>query len=200
MKVLGLTGGIASGKSTVAHLLAAAGGAIVDADVLAREAVAPGTPGLQAVVARFGAELVDARGQLDRRLLGARVFGDPGALADLNAIVHPAVRQAMQEALARLAASPAPPRFAVLVIPLLYEGGLQELVDEVWVVNVPPAVQRARLAARDGFDPAGVEARLASQWPLARKAELADRVIDNSGPPEALEPQVRAALRSAGLA
>lgn len=200
MRVLGLTGGIASGKSTVAHLLEERGGAIIDADVLAREVVEPGTPGLAAIVRRFGPEVLDGPGALDRRALGARVFGDPAALADLNAIVHPAVRQAMHAHLAELAARPSPPRFAVLVIPLLYEGGLEDLVDEVWVVSVPEAVQRARLAARDGFDPAAVEARIQSQWPLARKVELADRVIDNSGTPAELVPRVEAALGAAGLA
>lgn len=198
MKVLGLTGGIASGKSAVAELLARQGGAVIDADALAREVVEPGTPALEAIVRRFGPGVLAASGRLDRAELGRRVFRDAAARADLNAIVHPAVHQAMIHELAKLAERVPPPRFAVLAVPLLYEAGMEGMADRVWVVSVPPEVQRERLIKRDGWTPTEADERIDSQWPLERKAALADRVIDNRGSLSELEAQVRRALEAEG--
>ncbi|HEY9900202.1 MAG TPA: dephospho-CoA kinase [Pantanalinema sp.] len=199
MKVIGLTGGIASGKTTVANLLAEHGGAVIDADVVAREVVEPGTPGLAAIARAFGPEVIDPAGRLDRAALGKRVFADEAERERLNSIVHPAVKEAMTRALADLARRVPPPPFAVLVIPLLFETGMQAMADTVWTLSVPPELQRERLLSRDALSPQEADARIASQWPLSRKLELSDRVIDNTGLPEALDAQVAAALRLEGL-
>ncbi len=156
---LGLTGGIASGKSAVAELLAAHGAVIIDSDVLAREVVAPGTPGLAAVVERFGPGVLRPDGVLDRAALGAVVFADPAARRDLEAIIHPTVRARAAE----LAA--AAPRDAVVVqmIPLLVETGQQDRFDLVVVVDVEPEVQLARIRQRDGLDEPAALARVRAQ-------------------------------------
>lgn len=200
MKVLGLTGGIASGKTTVANLLAARGGAVIDADLVARQVVEPGEPALEAIAEAFGPEVLDPTGRLDRAALARRVFGDESARERLNAIVHPAVREAMTRQLEALARRVPPPAFAVLVVPLLFETGMQTMADTVWTVSVPPALQRERLLARDPLSPEEADARIASQWPLERKLALSDRVLDNAGGPEALAAQLEAALRAEGLA
>ncbi|MNX87018.1 Dephospho-CoA kinase [compost metagenome] len=199
MKVIGLTGGIASGKTTVANRLAARGGAVIDADQIAREVVEPGTPALEAIAEAFGPEVLDPAGRLDRAALARRVFGNEPARERLNAIVHPAVKEAMTRALDALRQRPTPPPFAVLVVPLLFETGMQAMADTVWTVSVPPAMQRARLLARDALSEAEADARIASQWPLARKLALSDRVIDNTGVLEALDAQIAAALQAEGL-
>lgn len=199
MKVIGLTGGIASGKTTVANLLAARGGAVIDADRIAREVVEPGAPALEAIARTFGPEVIDPGGRLDRAALARRIFGDEQARERLNAIVHPAVEEAMLQALAELRASASVPPFAVLVVPLLFETGMQTMADTVWTVSVPPALQRERLVARDALSEAEADARIAAQWPLERKLELSDRVLDNTGIPGALDAQVAAALRAEGL-
>lgn len=191
MKRVGLTGGIASGKSTVADLLRARGAVIIDADVLAREAVAPGTPGLDAIVRRFGTGVLHADGTLDRPALGRIVFADDGARADLNAIVHPAVRA---RATALAAAAP-PDAVVVEVIPLLVETGQADAFDLVVVVDVDPAVQIERLIQRDGLAPDAAQARLAAQASRAQRLAAADVVIDNAGEPQDLEPAVDALWR-----
>lgn len=192
---IALTGGIGSGKSTVADLLARRGAVIVDADVLAREAVAPGTPGLAAVVARFGPGVLAADGTLDRAALGALVFADAAARADLNAIVHPRVRDLA--ARRRAEALAADPRAVVVhVIPLLVETGQADAFDTVVVVDCPVAVQVARVMARNGLSRADAEARVAAQASRAERLAAATHVVDNGGPADRLGPQV-AALWSA---
>ena len=183
---VGLTGGIASGKSLVAAELAARGAVIIDADVLAREVVEPGTPGLAAVVARFGPGVVTGDGALDRRALAGLVFGDPPALADLNAIVHPPVRAAIDDRLAELAGTDA---VVVLEIPLLVESGRSYGESMVVVVDCPPDVALRRLVDR-GMDEADARRRMAAQVPRARRLAAADVVLDNAGSRADLERQV----------
>jgi dephospho-CoA kinase len=173
-----LTGGIATGKSTVLRRLTAAGIPVIDADLLARQVVARGTPGFDAVVARFGPGVVAAAGDLDRRALGARVFADPAARAALEAIVHPAVYVAIA---AWVAGLPAATRVAVADIPLLFETGRAGDFDRVVVVACSRDEQRRRLRTRDGLSDAEVDARLAAQWPIEHKANRADRVIWTNG-------------------
>ncbi len=177
---IGLTGGIASGKSTVARWLEQQGLPVLDADVYAREALAPNTPGAAAVLERYG-EVVRAKdsttnsGVIDRGALGQIVFNAPQEREWLERLVHPLVRQRFDAELAALAAQPA----VVLVIPLLFEAGLESLCSEIWLVDCEPEQQLERLMQRDGLNEAAAEARINAQWPLERKRELADRVIDN---------------------
>jgi dephospho-CoA kinase len=189
MLVVGLTGGIGSGKSTVASLLARRGAVIVDADALARDAVAPGTPGLSEVVARFGAGVVGARGELDRGALAAIVFADAAALADLNAIVHPWVRAAIAERLAGLDGG-AFDGVVVLEIPLLVESGRSYGASKVIVVDCPEDVARRRLVEERGMDEGDARRRMAAQASRAHRLAAADVVIDNSGSLADLERQV----------
>jgi len=188
--VVGLTGGIACGKSTVAAQLAELGVPIVDADALAREVVAPGTPGLAAIVERFGPDVLLADGSLDRKKLGERVFSDPDARRALNAITHPRIAAAGLEKLRALADHPAP--YRVYEAALLVENGMAKAFAALVVVTVDEATQLARLMARDGSTEDEARARIASQLPLAKKVEVADHVIDNSGAPAATRAQVHA--------
>ena len=163
---IGLTGPIGCGKSTVARWLATRGAAVIDADALARELTAPGTPGLAAVIGRFGSAFLGPDGSLDRAALGRLVFADPAALRDLEAIVHPAVRERV---LARLAAATDGGAPAVVIEAIkLVEGGLAAICDEVWLVTCRPRTQRARLAAR-GDDPVAIEQRIAAQGDIVRR-------------------------------
>ncbi|HUL58838.1 MAG TPA: dephospho-CoA kinase [Anaeromyxobacteraceae bacterium] len=184
MRVVGLTGGIATGKSTFAALLRARGVPVLDADALARAAVAPGTPALAEIARAFGAEVLAADGTLDRRKVAARVFADPAARRRLEAITHPAVRAAMRAETARLEA--AGQALVLYDTPLLYEVGLDRELDAVAVVYAPREEQRARLAARDGLGPAEADARLAAQLDIEEKARRADFVVDNTGATAAL--------------
>ena len=183
---VGLTGGIGSGKSAVADLLAGNGAVVIDADQLARAAVAPGTPGLAAVVAGFGEGVLTPNGELDRAALGEIVFADAAARARLNAIVHPEVRRlaAAQEELA--------PSDAVVVhvIPLLVETGQQGAFDAVVVVDVDPAIQLDRIQRRDGLPADQARARMNAQADRATRLAAADFVIDNSGSPDDLAARV----------
>lgn len=179
MRVVGLTGGIASGKTTFADALRALGVPVVDADALARAAVAPGSPALAEIARAFGPDALAPDGSMDRKRVGALVFADPGARARLEAITHPAVRAAMAAETARLATAGHP--LAVYDTPLLYEVGLDRLLDCVVVVWAPRDVQRARLLARDGLSPDDADARLAAQLPLDEKAARADFVVENTG-------------------
>ncbi len=179
MRLVGLTGGIASGKSTLAAALREAGAPVIDADALARAAVRPGSPALEAIRAAFGPSVVTSCGELDRPAMGAIVFADPGARSRLEAIVHPAVRAAVAAETARLAAHGHD--LAFYDVPLLYERGLEREVDCVVVVDASPALQLARLRARDGLSEADARARIASQLPLAEKARRADVVVSNEG-------------------
>lgn len=188
MLKVGLTGGIGSGKSEVTRRLAALGAYVVDADVLAREVVEPGTPGLAAVAAEFGAEVLRPDGSLDRDRLGAIVFADPAARARLNAIVHPLVGAATAE---RFAAAPAD---AIVVhdVPLLVEVGLAAAYDVVLVVAATPETQRSRLVRARGMSADEARSRIAAQAPLADKLAVADFVITNDGSLDDLDRQVQA--------
>ncbi|MGI8806295.1 MAG: dephospho-CoA kinase [Acidimicrobiales bacterium] len=168
-------------------MLAARGAVVVDADLLAREAVAVGTEGFRAVVERFGAGVVAPDGSLDRRALAALVFEDPAALADLNAIVHPPVRAVIGDRLAELEGTDA---VVVLEIPLLVESGRSYGESAVIVVDCPEDVAIHRLVDRRGMDETDARRRLAAQVPRAQRLAAADVVIDNSGPLDALNPQV----------
>lgn len=184
---VGLTGGIASGKSTVADLFSDLGVPVIDTDVLAREVVVPGSAALAEIAAAFGAEMVRADGSLDRRRLREFVFSRPEARRRLEGLLHPLIRAAME---IRSAAAGGP--YQMLVIPLLFESGLQDRVERVLVVDCPEDVQRARLMARDGETPESVERLLAAQWSRADRLAGADDVIDNGGDLPALKRQVRA--------
>lgn len=173
---VGLTGGIASGKSAVADLLAEHGAVIIDADVLAREAVAPGTSGLAEVIRRFGAEIAPG-GRLDRARLGEQVFADPSARRDLEAIVHPRVRDRAAE----LERAAPPDAVVVQVIPLLVETGQSDRFDVVVVVDATPDIQRRRLMKRNALTSAQAEARLNAQASRAERLAAADLVITNDG-------------------
>jgi dephospho-CoA kinase len=192
MVVVGLTGAIGSGKSTVAAMLAQRGAVVVDADILAREAVAPGTPGLRAVVDRFGAGVVAGDGSLDRSALAAIVFGDTGALADLNAIVHPPVRAAIASQVAAFAGTDA---VVVLEIPLLVESGRSYGTSAVIVVDCAEEVALRRLVEGRGMAEGDARRRMAAQVSRAERLAAADIVIDNSGPPASLEAQVEGVWR-----
>ncbi len=191
MLVVGLTGGIASGKSTAAEILRGQGAAVVSSDVLAREAVAPGEPALEAIVSAFGASALAPDGTLDRRALGRRVFADPEALARLEAILHPEIRARTLRALRALQRTGQPA--AVCEIPLLFEVGLHlpgSFIDQIWLVYVPEQEQVRRLVLREGLHPEEARRRLRAQWPMERKRPLADVVVDNTGPWEDLADQV----------
>lgn len=175
---IALTGGIATGKSTVARTLRAQGIPVVDADALARDAVAPGSAGLRAVVERFGPSVLDPDGALNRAALGSIVFADPAARRDLEALVHPVVRAGVAAFFAALPPG-APP--GVAEIPLAYETGWAATFDVVVVAACAPATQFARLVARDGLPPEEARRRLAAQWPIADKARLADLVVLTDG-------------------
>ena len=178
--VIGLTGGVASGKSSVARAFEARhAGGLVDADLAARAVVEPGTEGLSAVVAHFGPEVLAADGRLDRAALRALVFGDAGQRKALEALLHPRIRAWM---LAHAEAAPTP--YVVLDIPLLAEGGGRAtwpMLDRIVVVDVPVPVQRARLMARDGIDAALAERMIAAQATRAQRLALADDVLVNLG-------------------
>lgn len=176
MPVVGLTGGIASGKSAVADQLAALGVAVVDTDQLAREIVAPGQPALAEIVHRFGSEVLDADGGLDRSRMRARVFADASARADLEAITHPRIHALAQ---ARLRASSGP--YAVVVVPLLVEKGRYDFIDRVLVVDVDPGRQLQRLQQRDGVTAELARAMIAAQCSRERRLMAADDVIHNDG-------------------
>lgn len=186
LRVFALTGGIASGKSTVARHWRSLGLPVVDADELSRRVVAPGTPGLAAIVERFGPSVIDDGGALDRGALGRIVFGNPAARRELEAIVHPRVQQAAAEELARIAATGR--ELACYEVPLLFETGQQDAYRPVVVVAVDEATQLERAMQRDGLGAGEARARIAAQMPLAEKVARADYVIDNSGPiPSTLE-------------
>lgn len=183
---VGLTGGIGSGKSEVARLLAARGAVVVDSDVLAREVVAPGTDGLTEVVAAFGPEVLTPAGELNRPALGRLVFADPSARARLEGIVHPRVRRRAAE----IAAAAAADAVVVHDVPLLVETGQQDRFDEVVVVDVPEEVQVDRLVRVRGMDEGDARARIAAQASRTDRLAAATVVIDNSGSLGALRARV----------
>ncbi|MFJ1790351.1 dephospho-CoA kinase [Kitasatospora griseola] len=184
---IGLTGGIGAGKSEVSRQLAALGAVIVDSDLIAREVVAPGTPGLAAVVAEFGPGVLLPDGALDRPALGRIVFGDPARLAALNAIVHPLVRARSAE----LEAAAGPDAIVVHDVPLLAENGLAPLYDLVVVIDVPDAERLRRLTALRGMPEDEARARMAAQATREDRLAVADLVLDNSGDLDGLTARVR---------
>lgn len=196
--IIGLTGGIASGKSTVSAMLAKLGAAVVDADQIAREVVLPGEPALREVVAAFGQAILHEDGTLNRKKLGELVFADAAKRKRLEAILHPAIRRTMAERIARLAREN-PERLVVADIPLLYETGLDARYPHVLVVYVPPAVQLERLMKRDGLSEEEAGKRLAAQLPIDEKKARATWVIDNSGTREDTRRQVLDFWRERGL-
>jgi dephospho-CoA kinase len=187
MLKVGLTGGIGAGKSEVSRLLASYGAVLVDADLIAREVVAPGTPGLAAVVAEFGEGVLLPDGSLDRPKLGSVVFADPARLAALNAIVHPLVRDRSAE----LERRAGPGDVLVNDVPLLAENGLAKVFDLVVVVDAAEGTRLDRLVRLRGMPEKEARARMAAQSSREDRLAIADLVIDNDGPLEALEPQVR---------
>ena len=180
-----LTGGIASGKSTVADLFAALGVPVIDTDVIAREVVEPGQPALEEVAAAFGPGVLGPDGRLDRRRLRDMVFADPTARRRLEAILHPAIRARM-ETQSRAAGGP----YQLLVIPLLAEGGRRDHVDRVLLVDVPESAQVERLMRRDGSSREQARAALAAQASRAVRQAIADDVIENTGGVEDLRARV----------
>ena len=176
---IGLTGGIASGKSALEKAFAKQGVVVADADLLAREVVAPGEPALAAVVERFGRDVLQADGQLDRAALRVRVFGDPDQRRALEAILHPAIR-ARLEAICRAAPGP----YAIATVPLLTEGGGRAAypwLHRILVVDTPAAVQKARLMQRDGIDATLADQMMAAQASRAERLALADEIVVNDG-------------------
>lgn len=182
---VGITGGIGSGKSTVAALFAALGVTVIDADILARELSAPGTEGYDAIVAHFGAEILSPARVIDRQRLRERVFADVEARKALEAILHPRIRARMHE-LARAARPP----YCILVIPLLIETGQRDLVDRILVVDVPEDIQIARVMARSGLTRLQVQAIIAAQATRAARLAAAGDIIVNANDAAALEPEV----------
>ncbi len=187
MLKIGLTGGIGSGKTTAGDYFAEFGAEVIDTDLLSRELVEPGQPALAEIVAAFGAEVLDGAGRLDRARLRERIFSDVGARRRLEQILHPRIRAAM---LARAEQSTAP--YVIFVIPLLFETGQQDLVDRVLLIDVPEAMQRRRVAARDALDDAQIEQIMRAQTDRATRLRDADDVIHNDGSIDLL----RAAVQS----
>ena len=192
---IGLTGGIASGKSSVGHWLAQQGLPVLDADQFAREALEPGRNATNTVLQRYGASVQDnGATSINRAALGRIVFQDPAERHWLEQLIHPIVRDRFDQALTLHAKTPA----IVLMIPLLFESGLESLCSEIWLVDCDESQQLERLIARDGLSPAAAQARIAAQWPLSRKRALADHVISNQGQPSAWQAQARRLLSNPG--
>ncbi|MFC7442868.1 dephospho-CoA kinase [Laceyella putida] len=187
--IFGLTGGIATGKSTVAQMLRERGAVIIDADQVAREVVEPGTEGLARVVATFGNEVLDEAGRLNRPALGSIIFHDEGARRKLNQLLHPLIMGKMRQDAEK--ARQADPRAVIIWdVPLLIEEKMTPLVDEVILVYVPESIQLARLMDRNQLSEQEAKARIASQLGIEEKKQWADYVIDNSGTLEETEKQV----------
>ncbi len=189
MFVIGLTGGIGAGKSEVARTLQDLGAVLINADAIGHETYRPGTQGWREVVEAFGEQVLQPSGLIDRKRLGSIVFNDPQAMARLNAIVHPKMRQAMERRLQELEQSGT--QVAVLEAAILIEAGWTSLVDEVWSVEAPEPVVAERLARRNGLTREEVRRRIAAQISAAERASKAQVVIENSGTVEELRAKVR---------
>lgn len=188
MYVVAITGGIGSGKTTVANQFAALGIEVVDADLIAREVVEPGTPALAAIASHFGPGILDEQGRLDRRALRERIFSDPAAKSWLNALLHPIIRSEM---LRQCAAANSP--YCLLVVPLLVENRLTELADRVLVIDVDETTQIERTCRRDGVSLEQAQAILASQASRSERLAMADDVLDNqSGTTETIRERILA--------
>ena len=191
MHVIGLTGGIASGKSTVARFFREQEVSVLDADVLGHRTYDPGTDTFAAVVRTFGDDLVASDGTIDRKVLGTKVFGKPEELKRLTDIVWPGIRKLASEALSELETGGT--ALAVLEAAVLFEAGWEDLTDEIWVVVVEPELAVERLAARNGLDADAARARIASQLSNAERTSRADLVIENNSDMGALETRIQAA-------
>lgn len=189
MRIIGLTGGIASGKTTVARMLAELGAVIVDADQISREAVMPGSAALTALVEEFGPDILLPDGALDRARVARTVFRDPEARKRLEAILHPAIRQLAHKRLTEL--REAGTEVVLYVAPLLIEAGAVSIVDEIWVVHVEQATQISRLMARDGITEQEALQRIAAQMPMEEKRKYGKVVIENGQGIAQTEKQVR---------
>ncbi len=182
IRIIGLTGGIASGKSSVARFFQERGVPVIDADQLSRDAVEPGSVGLARIVAEFGTGVLDESGRMDRAKVAAQVFSDARKRSALEAILHPEIKRLAGQAL--FLAAEAGHAVVMYMAPLLIEAGATERVDEIWVVTVKPEIQMERLMRRDGVDQAAAQRIIASQMSLAEKESYGRIVIDNSGTPE----------------
>ena len=188
---IGLTGGIASGKSTVSAMLRQMGAVVIDTDWIAHEVTAPGSGAVMEMSRRYGTDIVKEDGSLRRDAVGKIVFSDPVEKKWLEALLHPLIRaEAEKQAQAAFEAGQ---RVVVLDVPLLFESGWNGKVDEIWTVYTPQAIQEVRLQRRDGYTDSEIADRLASQWPIDEKAKRADVVIDNTGLPESTRRQVEVA-------
>ncbi|HBV95896.1 MAG: dephospho-CoA kinase [Peptococcaceae bacterium BICA1-7] len=179
--IIGLTGNIGSGKSTVSRRLAQLGAEIIDTDALAREVVAPGTPGLERIIREFGAGMLDEKGELDRAGMAAVVFDDPGARAKLEGIIHPEIHRKVAEIISEYRSGHGKAPALVVEVPLLIESGWNAMMDETWVVTVSPEVQLERVMSRSGLSREDVKKRISAQMPQEEKCRYADRIIDNGG-------------------
>ncbi|HBT47257.1 MAG TPA: dephospho-CoA kinase [Peptococcaceae bacterium] len=194
MKVIGLTGGIASGKSTVAGILASLGAKVIDADMIAREIVEPGRPAWEDIKAAFGEEYLRADGTVDRRALGSLVFRDPEAREKLNAITHLRIKEEIVRRLKALHKED-PEGVVVVEAALLLEAGMERTVDEVWVVTAPEEVRLKRLMERDNLSLEEARRRIEAQWPDEKRLKLASRVIDTDKDLAATAQEVEALWR-----
>jgi len=185
--VVGLTGGIGSGKTTVANLFAAEGVALVDADIVAREVVAPGSKGLEAIVTHFGAEILTPEGELDRAKLRQRIFSHPEEREWLNQLLHPMIRQEMLVQVEKATSA-----YVIMVVPLLFENGLDRLVNRTLVVDISPELQINRTVKRDNVDASQVNNIISSQCSRSEKLARADDIIDNQGEISTLKREVLA--------
>lgn len=178
-RIVGLTGGIASGKSLISQYLIDQDVPLIDADLVSRQVVEKGTAGLKALVETFGQDILEKDGQLDRKKLGRLVFADASQRQKLNDILHPLIRQEIESQIEeQLKASPS---LIVLDIALLFEAGFDDLADDIWLVKVDPLTQKQRLMARDGLSGSEADQRIRSQLPLLEKEKRADLIIDNNG-------------------
>ncbi|MBO6228667.1 MAG: dephospho-CoA kinase [Shewanella sp.] len=185
--VVGLTGGIGSGKTTVANLFAAEGITLVDADIVAREVVALGSKGLEAIVTHFGAEILTPEGELDRAKLRQRIFSHPEEREWLNQLLHPMIRQEMLAQVEKATSA-----YVIMVVPLLFENGLDRLVNRTLVVDISPELQINRTVKRDNVDASQVNNIISSQCSRSEKLARADDIIDNQGEISNLKREVQA--------
>lgn len=190
--IIGLTGNIGSGKSTVSLRLAQLGAEVIDTDQVSREIVAPGTPGLERVVREFGPGVITAGGKLDRARMASIVFENPAARARLEAIIHPEVNRVVSRRVSDYREGRGSAPVLVVEVPLLIESGMHAMMDEIWVVTADPGSQVKRVMARSGLSGEEVLKRIKAQMPQEEKCKYADRIIDNSGPIEETIRQVDA--------
>ena len=193
MKIIGLTGGIASGKSTACAYLRELGAAVVDADGISRSCTKKGNPGFDAVLSHFGSGILADNGEIDRKVLGAIVFHDEEKLKDLNALLHPIIIQMSKDEIELHRKNGE--SVCILDVPLLFETGMDVLCDETWLIYVPVEEQVKRLFERDGIGREAALARIASQMPLSEKLKLADKTIDSSGTIEETQEKLLALWR-----